>query len=533
MTPLFGRRTQAPSEPTPPARRTYSPGRISVSDSAIMDRIRFNQLTERDLGVVAAWGRECLAAADGMIDRFYAHIGQNADTSAIIAAHTTVERQRPRVTAYLRGFFNGTLDDAHVEMRRVVGRRHDDIDLDSAWYVAMYEIIKQDMVQAVRDAGASHEELTEFRDAFERLLQVDMGIVLTALTDSRAAKLSAMADEQKSTMDSLVHEIGRVAQGAADGDLTVRTDAERFLGDVQKALSAVNEILDAFDQSLAQVGLAADQVAAAAGEISSGSQVLAGSTVEQAGTLQDVTQNLQNLSSMAQETAGHGQKARELAEAAQEGTAQGGERMLRLSEAIDKIKSSSDETAKIVKTIDEIAFQTNLLALNAAVEAARAGDAGKGFAVVAEEVRSLAMRSAEAAKTTAQLIQDSVSNADLGVATNQEVLDSLEHIGNQVSQVRDVMNEVAEAAERQTLEIQQVNVAADQMNESVQQSAANAEESSSAAEELSSQADELKVLVGRYRLSGHDASGSRWGGLPARGVSPVVSSSDDGDFADF
>jgi uncharacterized phage infection (PIP) family protein YhgE len=145
--------------------------------------------------------------------------------------------------------------------------------------------------------------------------------------------------------------------------------------------------------------------------------------------------------------------------------------MQRLSGAIDRIKTSADETAKIVKTIDEMAFQTNLLALNAAVEAARARDAGRGFAVVAEDVRNLAIRSAEAAKNTAQMIEESVQNADEGVALNHEVLQNLEEITTQVDKVSRVMGEITAASEQQTEGVEQINKAVEQMNQVIQQNA--------------------------------------------------------------
>jgi methyl-accepting chemotaxis protein len=173
---------------------------------------------------------------------------------------------------------------------------------------------------------------------------------------------------------------------------------------------------------------------------------------------------------------------------------------------MDLIKKSSDDTAKIIKTIDEIAFQTNLLALNAAVEAARAGEAGKGFAVVAEEVRNLAMRSAEAAKNTADMIEGSVKNAENGVTINQEVMKNLEEINGHAKRVSEVMAEIAAASDQQSQGVGQVNTAMEQMNQLTQQNAANSEESASASEELSAQAQEMRAMVAGFKISGGHSS---------------------------
>ena len=166
-----------------------------------------------------------------------------------------------------------------------------------------------------------------------------------------------------------------------------------------------------------------------------------------------------------------------------------------MSSAIGKIKTSADETAKIISTIDEIAFQTNLLAINAAVEAARAGEAGKGFAVVADEVRNLAQRSAEAAKTTSEMISASQKNAEEGVKVSEEVGENLRQIQDSVTKVSSLGNEVAAASREQAQGIDQVNSAVTQMDKVTQQSASNSEQLAASAEELNAQSTQLNDLV--------------------------------------
>jgi methyl-accepting chemotaxis protein len=213
-----------------------------------------------------------------------------------------------------------------------------------------------------------------------------------------------------------------------------------------------------------------------------------------------VSASLQELASMAKVSSGNADEARGMAATARDRVTKGVSSMKHLSDAIGRIKATSDQTAKIVKTIDEIAFQTNLLALNAAVEAARAGDAGRGFAVVAEEVRALALRSAEAARTTADQIEESVKNATAGVTLNGEVLARLDEINAEVERVSNVMGEIAAAGVQQADGISQITEAVTQMNSVTQQVAASAEESASASVELESQAQSMQALADSFVL---------------------------------
>jgi methyl-accepting chemotaxis protein len=212
---------------------------------------------------------------------------------------------------------------------------------------------------------------------------------------------------------------------------------------------------------------------------------------------------------MSTQNAQRAQQARHLTEEARQSADRGITSIQQLSRAIDAIKTSSDKTAKIIKTIDDIAFQTNLLALNAAVEAARAGDAGKGFAVVAEEVRNLARRSADAARSTAQLIEEAAQNAGSGVHLHRGVLTNLEEITTQVHQVGEMMTEIAAASDQQSQGVKQINVAVTQLNQVTQQTAATSEEAASTVAQLTSQANDMQSLVHTFRLS-EAGEGDEW-----------------------
>lgn len=240
----------------------------------------------------------------------------------------------------------------------------------------------------------------------------------------------------------------------------------------------------------------AEQVATASGQVSSAAQSLAEGATEQAAGLEETSSSLEEMAVMTKQNASNADQANILAEQASSAAANGTESMKRMSEAIISIRKSSDETAKIIKVIDEIAFQTNLLALNAAVEAARAGEAGKGFAVVAEEVRNLAMRSAEAAKNTSDLIDESVRRSRNGEEISNEVGKVLEEIVVSVSKTTSLVGEIAVASNEQSSGIDQVNIAVAQIDQITQQNAATAEESSSASTEMSDQADRLNVMIG-------------------------------------
>jgi methyl-accepting chemotaxis protein len=296
-----------------------------------------------------------------------------------------------------------------------------------------------------------------------------------------------------------VQEALGVLSRLAGNDLRARMSGS-YAGEHERVKAAVNATAEALHAALTQVAQAVGQVSSASQQIASSSQLVADGASEQASALEETSSQLQSMSSITQRSTDAAVQANGLAHAAKLAATEGAAAMERMTGAMGRIRASAEGTSAIIRDIDEIAFQTNLLALNAAVEAARAGDAGRGFAVVAEEVRSLALRSKEAATRTEALIRQAVKEAGEGEATSGHVSGKLSDIVAGVSKVADIVAELSASAKEQAQGIAQVTQAVAQMDRVTQGNAASSEESSSAAAELAGQAEELAAIVAAFQL---------------------------------
>ena len=302
----------------------------------------------------------------------------------------------------------------------------------------------------------------------------------------------------RSIKGPIVHAVV-IAQTVAAGDLTstieVRSGDET--GQLMQALKDMNQRLAS---TVSQIRSGTETMATAASEIAVGNLNLSSRTEQQASSLEETAASMEQLTSTVKQNADHARQANQLAQSASEVAVRGGEVVGRVVATMGTINSSSKKIVDIISVIDGIAFQTNILALNAAVEAARAGEQGRGFAVVASEVRSLAQRSAEAAKEIKSLIAESVGQVELGSQMVAQAGSTMEQIVASIRRVTDIMGEIASASNEQTAGIEQVNLAISEMDGVTQQNAALVEQATAATESLQNQAAQLAQLVSMFKL---------------------------------
>ena len=371
--------------------------------------------------------------------------------------------------------------------------------------------------------GAQAEAFRGDFDLIRRSLDGCVGAVKALVSDTLAlaqaaveGELATRADPARhagdyrrivagvnATLDAVVgpvNEASAVLQRLAGRDLTARMEGS-YRGDHARIASALDATAAALQEALGEVSAVVGQVTAAAGQIASSSQAVASGASEQASALEETSSSLETLSASTRKAAGDARSANDLAERAKADAAHGAGAVVQMTEAMRRIRTSAEGTSQIIKDMSEIAFQTNLLALNAAVEAARAGEAGRGFAVVAEEVRSLALRSKEAANRTEQLIRDSVAQAGAGEAVARQMDEGYSGIAASAAQVSDIVGQITSSAREQAAGLEEVTRAVSQVGQVTQQNAASSEQSSSAAAELAAHAERLAALVETFRLS--------------------------------
>ena len=349
--------------------------------------------------------------------------------------------------------------------------------------------------------GSITRPLRQLETSAKKIVGGDFDIHVDYKSKDELGSLASAFKSMVAILDDVVSDASRLLEEMANGNFDVRTRAEnRYVGNFQGLLLSIRKLNRDLSVTLGQINRSADQVAYRANKVSNGSQSLSQGATQQAASVEELASTIAGISQQVKNTAENASEARIQSSSAGDEVEKCNKQMQDMTNAMAEITHTSSEIGKIIKTIEDIAFQTNILALNAAVEATRAGAAGKGFSVVAEEVRSLAGKSSEASKYTADLIERSIEAVSRGTNLAAATADSLVKVVEEVRSASSLVEQIAEAAEEQASAVEQVTLGVDQISSVVLVTSSTAEESAAASEELSSQADMLKNLVAKFNL---------------------------------
>jgi methyl-accepting chemotaxis protein len=499
----------------------------SQSDTNLSDRLEFVQLDAKAAEQIRSLKPILDRELPHGLDKFYQRLRITPEVRRFFSDDSMMAKAKGGQVGHWRSISTGTFDESYVANVRTIGLTHARIGLEPRWYIGGYALILDHLVRSIVAElwpkgmmRRTQNDAADIGGALASLLKavlLDMDLAISVYAEAAEdARMKSEGEAQAREREIVAKSVGAGLARVAAKDLTFR-----LAGDLPEAYS---QLQSDFNGALEQLQTALKSVSQSTGGITTGTQEIATAaeelsrrTEQQAASLEETAAALDEITTTVHKTADSAKSAREAVASAKSDAERSGHVVRQAVEAMSKIESSSQQIGQIIGVIDEIAFQTNLLALNAGVEAARANEAGRGFAVIASEVRALAQRSAEAAKSIKDLITTSTAEVSEGVKLVAETGASLERIVVKVGEINLVVNDIASGAQEQATGLQEINAAVNQMDQVTQQNAAMAEEATAASRSLAKESEQLKRLIEQFDV-GERAAGAVNGRAAARAV---------------
>lgn len=403
--------------------------------------------------------------------------------------------------ALMETCYNDSLDASTTMMEQSIKMKNNTLLKQC---IFLFMTIAASFVMSIIISKSIYKPLTEIEIAAGEMSKGNLNINIDYKSNDEIGKLAEEYRQTSKIISSYIQDIDSAMEDMARGNFNI-SPPEKFIGDFENIERSITNFIMYISSVLGDLQAAAEMVDRASDQVSSGAQTLAQGATEQASSIEELSAAMSEVSNQVRANADNSNKAKGMAYEATEAVMKSNKQMRELMTAMNDISISSAEIGKIIKTIENIAFQTNILALNAAVEAARAGVAGKGFAVVADEVRNLAGKSAEAAKSTTELIERSIVAVGNGIKLANQTAKALIDIIPGSEETTKIIGEVNTAANEQAVTISQINLGIEQISAIIQSNSATSEESAAAAQELFGQAHIMKQLISKFTLF-HDNS---------------------------
>lgn len=416
---------------------------------------------------------------------------ENEYTTEIKAQFQTIIENLMIVELSMDNLIEDTVRLTHAVVEGDLTKRVDETSYDGKW---------KELISGMNSILVEIEKpLVEYSNTMKAISIGDLQTTVTGDYQGVFERLKQIINETSNQLNTMIKMIAEKIESIAIGNLDIE-NIQKYPGDFELITNSINIIIESLNEIMGDIHVTAQQVHIESQQLSDGSQSLSQGSTEQASSIQQLTAAIAEISDQTKRNALAADKVRNLTLVVQNNALTGNEQMRAMQTSMEDINISSKNVSKIIKVIDEIAFQTNILALNAAVEAARAGQHGKGFSVVAEEVRTLAARSAEAAKETTNLIEGTIDKVQNGTQIANETVVALNQIVTGIEDVADLIENIAEASNEQAMNILQINKGIEQVAQVVQHNSATAQQSAAASEQLSGHAEMLEDRITQFNL---------------------------------